>query len=552
MLPIVRRASFAVLVALALAAQASTASAQTYFPENATPVNYVVPPMNAHCLHNYRLFLPRPPHVKPPGGWPVVLHMKYNGYRRSEDTPSLPQDSLMGQLLDAGVAVIAARATPSILLNDPLWTEWCGVPPVLPGHGLFHPPGYVPPDLSASGIRPYDNPNYHMAEKDVVMLVQHVRYMARQDPAGLTGFAAKMADLDHLRIGLHGTSAGAMIAMWAALGIDHRNELPFVGLGGQYNEPTRVDFAVLEKGVVWWPLFSDLLDPPTMHFGAAGHSEIASPVLGDADPWEMLYASPLYYEDRASNATLPVYMSYGEPSVSEVYDKKFIGCGLLPFCFDNQGLEGVVSSSIDFENYHPAWSGYTWLRNHTAAPIRLAITGEEAYEQRGPIANAIPLYGDPLTQTPQEILEMQQADIVNWVSATLDDLLAAIPPEVWTPVGSGLAGTQGVPQLQGEGQLFGNEWVSLHVQGGRPQTQVHAIAGFHAIHAPLLGGVLVPSPDVIIMSAAHTDSQGKATLTALWPPGLPGGQEIVFQMWLSDPLAPQGFSATPGLSTVVP
>ncbi len=545
----------ALLLALAvhLAAAPPTSAQTVYLPENATPWIYVVPPFDAHCLHTYRLYLPPAPHVMPEGGWPVLVHLRYNGYRRSEDTPYLVEGSFLSKFLEQGIAVISARATPSIENTDPLWFTYCGAPAGIPGHGLFHPPGYVPPDLAAQGIAPYESLDYHMPEKDVVMLLQHVRYKARQDgTTSNTELDQKMALLDHRRIAVHGTSAGAMVLMWATLGPDRRHEAPFVGLGGQYAEPSRPAMAVLEKGVTWWPVFDGTLEPPTPHFGMNGDSEIAATALGDIDPVEQLGASPMWYEDRNANLDLPVYLAYGEESVVDSYEKSPDPCDpTFPFCFEGQGTEGQVIGSIDDTNFHPAWSGYAWRNLHPGAPVHLVITGEEAFAQAAGVS-AIPLFGDPATQTPAEILEMQQDDMVAWVAQQMAILEAEIPDESWVDVGGALPGSRGPPKLEGSGLLVDGDYVTLSLSSANPASPVVAIGGFSVAGAPLLGGILVPSPDVIIMNAATVDGFGQAQVSTYWPPGLPSGLDLYFQFWIPDPVGPFGYAASNGLTAQVP
>jgi hypothetical protein len=544
--------TLALLLAGSLTSTAPPVAAQTvYLPENATPWIYVVPPFDAHCLHTYRLFLPQAPHVMPAGGWPVVVHLAYNGYRRSEDTPYLIGGSFLAKYLEAGIAVISARATPSIEVTDPLWFTWCGAPPSIPGHGLFHPPGYIPPDLVAQGIAPYEALEYHMPEKDAVMLLQHVRYKGRQPGPYYTELDQKMALLDHRRIAVHGTSAGAMVLMWAALGPDRRNEEPFAGLGGQHAEPSRPNLAILEKGVTWWPVFDGALAPPTPHFGQNGHSETAAVALAHIDTNEMLDASPMWYEDRTANLKMPIYLSYGEESIIEEYDKTQNACSPYPFCFDGQGSEGALSGQIDYTNFHPAWSGFAWSKQHPAAPVHLVITGEDAYSQRGAVP-AIPLYGDPTTQTPAEILAMQYDDMVAWTAAEMELLLQNLPAESWTNVGGALAGSRGLPLLSGSGLLMDGDYVTLSLSSAQPAAPVAAIGGFSVAGAPLLGGILVPTPDLLILNAATVDGFGQASFSSHWPPGLPSGVKVYFQFWIRDPVAPFGYSATNGLMAEVP
>ena len=96
------------------------------------------------------------------------------------------------------------------------------------------------------------------------------------------------------------------------------------------------------------------------------------------------------------------------------------------------------------------------------------------------------------------------------------------------------------------------DYVTLSLSSAQPAAPVAAIGGFSVAGAPLLGGILVPTPDLLILNAATVDGYGMASLSAHWPPGLPSGVEVYFQFWVRDPVAPFGYSATNGLMAEVP
>ena len=510
-------------------------------PVNGDPKSYIAPPLSGHCKQTYRLFLPPAPHVMPADGWPVLVSVSLLGYSRSQDTPQLAPGSLLYKIAEQGVAVITARVTPSIDVNDPKWIDACGMPPDLPGHGLFHPPGFVPPDLAAQGIAPYEDTRYHMAEKDCVMLLQHVRYRARQT-AGFQGdFEEVMADLDHRRIAVHGVSAAAMSLMWATLGPDRSGELPFAGLPGQYAEPTRPDVAVFVDGVTWWPVLADALSLPVSHFGAGGHSEIAATSLGEIDVQELYGSSAFAYRDTAANSQLPLYLSYGEVSHSTSYKLRTSNCGPYPICFNDQGQEGLAGGSVPYPNLHAAWNGYAWIWNHLLDPIRLVITDEDAYAQRKTLP-AVPLYPSP-GQSMEDALDEQWDDIAVWVRTELDNLLPDLPTDPWHTLGDGLAGTDGVPRLTGSGPLLAGTNFTVELTDARPSTPLVAFLGFQQVSVPLLGGILLPSPDRMVFSFA-TDLAGELSLSSTWPAGVPGGTQLFLQFWVPDPVAPQGYATS--------
>lgn len=545
------RVVFLVLL-LAIGARSVEAQASMDFlPVNPDPQSYVAGPMPRHCLQTFRLFLPPAPWVQPAEGWPVVLDVRLNGFARSEDTPFLSLDSLQGKLLDQGIAVVTARVTPSIPTTDESYINWCGSAPDIPGHGLFHPPGYVPPDLAAQGISPYEQPEYHMAEKDCVMLIQHVRYKARQTSNFKTHLDMAMSQLDHRRIAAYGSSASAIALMWATLGSERNDELPFAGLPGQYAESSRPDLAVLDQGVVWWPAFIGKLQFPVSHFGNDGHSENPATYVRDVDPLELAQASAFLYEDKGAIRQLPLYLSYGEVSQSTQYDKSAAGCNGLPLCFPGQGLEGLGGPSGDTKMFHPAWSGYAWHNEHTTEPIRLVITDEAAFAQAGNVP-AVPLFGDPSTQTPDEIEALLHDDVINWLLAEFEALRLGYPADQWWSLGNGLAGEQGVPRLLGKGVAAPGAPVTLSISDARPNAPMATVVGLTKWSVPLLGGVLVPSPDHGFYGLHKTDASGNFLAPVTWPSGIPSGTAIYMQVWIEDPAAPMGFSATNGLEMFTP
>lgn len=540
-------------------------------PVNAEPWSYVPAPEHGHCLQTYRLYLPPAPHVRPADGWPVVVQVKLSGYRQTPDTPVLDDASFLADLLRVGIAVVVARVTPSLDTDDPLWFRTCdGTLPDIPGHGLFHPPGSIPPDLADVGIVPYASHDYAMPEKDAVMLLQHVRYSARQ---GLDGDRtrlqvgqrhpnneerdAAMAQLDHRMIGVHGVSAGGMSLMWAALGPDRRDEAPFAGRTGQWAETSRPDIAAFERSAVWWPAFHEDVRPPTPHFGMYGHSTLPAQTLGACSVEDLVAASPLAYGDSEWIERLPLYLLYDEPSASSSYEPDAAGCAPLPFCYPDQGLEGAgmdqpLSDTGRRMGMHPAWSGYAWKARYPHT--RLAITDPEAYAQRGPV-DAVPLFRQPGAP------DAGRRDLVEWFALQFLARRRQLETqhdrtgegEHWQDLGQGLAGSRGVPRLSAvfePGSEPGSEarasdgLVTLILTGALEHARVVLLAGPRPRYASLAGGLVVPLPTVV--DASHrTDASGG--LTVRLSPSDAGGSGVI-QVLVVDPGAPRGYAFSNALT----
>jgi hypothetical protein len=127
-------------------------------------------------------------------------------------------------------------------------------------------------------------------------------------------------------------------------------------------------------------------------------------------------------------------------------------------------------------------------------------------------------------------------------------LYALRTDDAWEDLGHALAGPAGVPVLRGDGPLTGGSPLTVTLTGARPARPGVLFVGFAALNAPLLGGVLVPRPDVPLFWT--TDGAGAASFRVTWPAGVPAGFSIWYQAWTADPGAPQGVSASNALRSV--
>ncbi len=116
----------------------------------------------------------------------------------------------------------------------------------------------------------------------------------------------------------------------------------------------------------------------------------------------------------------------------------------------------------------------------------------------------------------------------------------------WMPVGPGLGGAGGPPELSGDGSLIGGSTTTLTVVGATPQAPLALVLGSYALLAPFKGGTLVPNAQELL-GLFTTDAAGSLSLQGAYPPGLPSGHVTLFQAWLPDGSGPQGWGATNGL-----
>jgi len=123
--------------------------------------------------------------------------------------------------------------------------------------------------------------------------------------------------------------------------------------------------------------------------------------------------------------------------------------------------------------------------------------------------------------------------------------------ETWADLGQGLAGTAGVPQLKGIGDLAPNSQVQLRLSNGLPNASVALVMGLSQLNAPFKGGTLVPDADFVIAGFTTTGSGGLG-ISATWPAGVPSGFVTTFQEWITDAGGPLGFAASNGLAATAP
>jgi len=120
----------------------------------------------------------------------------------------------------------------------------------------------------------------------------------------------------------------------------------------------------------------------------------------------------------------------------------------------------------------------------------------------------------------------------------------------WVDLGHALPGTHGAPLLDLSGSLADATLVTLDLDNALENSLVWLILGLGQADVPFLGGVLVPSPDIVRPFA--TNGQGMLGFSVPWPSGLLAGTAVVLQAWVNDPLAPQGYAASNAVLGVTP
>ncbi|MBK8979442.1 MAG: hypothetical protein IPM29_26380 [Planctomycetes bacterium] len=117
---------------------------------------------------------------------------------------------------------------------------------------------------------------------------------------------------------------------------------------------------------------------------------------------------------------------------------------------------------------------------------------------------------------------------------------------VWWSLHGALAGTAGLPHLEGTGTPRSGRPVSLELSRGRPNAPSWIVAGLSRADRPLFGGVLVPALD-LSLGAFPLSPSGSLSLPLSWPTGGPPGFEITFQALILDTAAPFWFAMSNAL-----
>jgi hypothetical protein len=133
------------------------------------------------------------------------------------------------------------------------------------------------------------------------------------------------------------------------------------------------------------------------------------------------------------------------------------------------------------------------------------------------------------------------------VGTSWSAVLPAQPP-IWVDVGFAKPGMSGAPHLAGTGPLVAGSTNRVMLSNANPLAAALLGVGTNALNLPLLGGVLVPEPTLILGQV--TTSAGGASLSFTWPAGVPIGQPLYFQHWIQDSAASFGYSASNGLKAL--
>jgi hypothetical protein len=121
----------------------------------------------------------------------------------------------------------------------------------------------------------------------------------------------------------------------------------------------------------------------------------------------------------------------------------------------------------------------------------------------------------------------------------------------WTNLGTGLAGTNGIPALAGSGPLTAASATSVALTQGKPGAGAAFVVGLSTSYASFKQGVLVPKLDHLVLLPALSGA-GSVTLNFKWPGNLPSAFSLYWQVLVGDPAAPAGFALSNALKSTTP
>ena len=121
----------------------------------------------------------------------------------------------------------------------------------------------------------------------------------------------------------------------------------------------------------------------------------------------------------------------------------------------------------------------------------------------------------------------------------------------WTDLGSGLAGTSGVPLLTGEGSLAQGSNNVFALTNARANSTTTLVVGLSALNLPFKGGILVPATDWLFFGLP-TDASGEFSFSNNVSNSIASGTTVFMQFWVNDPVGPFGFAASNGISQTAP
>jgi hypothetical protein len=340
------------------------------------------------------VFLPRG--TPPPSGWPVVLNNRAGGGLAALPLASLHQTG--------GTAPLYAFVAEGVAVVD------FGVTGVGDGNGLFYPPGH------ASGRYESFRPADDNPEKDAEWAVQWLK-------------TQETFPLDPARICLRGSSHGAIISMWAAMGPEHAR----AGGSAQVRASTRVKavLALQPPTSVWaFDQGPDLLVRLVAHYEQEGLPGVPATAFGQVAESLQKAGSVMGFafdtpEARANNEAQALCLVFNEPVMR-------VAGVPADLTLDARGYPNLHDTLIQ-PFIHDSWAGYVLFKRLLELSPRSAAFHRQRsiFAMRDTSALAPPLDFHTHTYSGGINGDRARALAQRWVLETL----GATPPLAGLPLG---------------------------------------------------------------------------------------------------------------------
>ncbi|RKY20585.1 MAG: hypothetical protein DRQ55_07185 [Planctomycetota bacterium] len=218
------------------------------------------------------------------------------------------------------------------------------------------------------------------------------------------------------------------------------------------------------------------------------------------------------------------------------------------------GLPGDITGVFD----EPASFIQLDVINGVASNAGFTLTGYDAggVELGATSVNTGPAGGS----SPVAHIELEVEGMLSFVLSTnlstgytfaMDTLKFGDKPGTWTNLGGTLVGSNGPPRLTGMGPLTGGSDNQVNLGRALPGASCWFVLGFSPLNAPFKGGVLVPTPD-LVLGGFVVEPTATLNVPFAWPVGVPSGAVLISQAWIADPVGIKGFAASNGLEAKAP
>jgi hypothetical protein len=195
----------------------------------------------------------------------------------------------------------------------------------------------------------------------------------------------------------------------------------------------------------------------------------------------------------------------------------------------------------------PLFAGLVRIYSGTSGNVVAEIPGQGPYEAFG---SAVRVLGDSNGDGFPEFAVSAPA-MSGAANAPGRVRVYTLGPVPWSHTGSPLAGCVGEPALSGTGALVSGTKLTVSLSDALPGAPVVLVIGLSPLSAPFKGGVLGPSPEVLLGPLTVAGDR-MPLIDATWPDGIAPGAQLLLQAWIQDAAGPAGFSATDTLVATTP